>query len=558
VGIVSKTIRHTKRYQEIASVLIKYGMGEAVRALNIADTPILRKLIPTKDARPISDFTRWEDIRMALEELGPGFVKLGQMLSNRSDILPTELIAELEKLQDEVPPFDTDAALDLVERELDASISDLFQEFEAEPIASASIGQVYRAQLFDGTKVAVKVQRPNIEETIKVDLEILHNLAKLAEKNLEQFKYINPTGIVAEFDRHIRQELNYNHERHNLERFRKFYGDEEGLIIPKIYRELSTKRVLTMDFMEGVKVSRIADENLPGYDRKLIAERGAKMILKQIFINGFFHADPHPGNIMVMGDASICFLDFGMMGVLMPTQQDQLGALLLALDKRDSALLTSLLLDVAKNPDYPDIGSLEYEIHSLMEKYIDLPLEDMDTAALIDDITSVIKRFRLRMPSNFAMMTRAIVMIEGIGRQLYPDFQINSTLKSFQSSILRHRFKPQRLLYDGFLTSLRYRRVFTELPDNLRAFARKLLRGRLKLELEHLGLDPMRATLEAASYRLVFGMLTAALIVGSAIMVHAESERWPILSTFGFIGFLLGGICAVVVLFISIYRTLKE
>jgi ubiquinone biosynthesis protein len=557
MGFISRTVSHTRRYKEIISILVKYGMGDLVRSLGITDAlPFLRRLVPTNlDSVPISDLTRGEEVRMALEELGPAFIKLGQMLSNRPDILPPEITVELARLQDSVPPFDGEIAIRIIENELGKPISELFASFDVAPVASASIGQVHRATLFDGQLVAVKVQRPDIEKTVKIDLEILQTFAGLAEKNIASLRYVKPTGVVAEFERHMLHEMDYRHERRNLERFRRLYGTDDGLYIPQTYPSLSSKCVFTMEFINGVKVSDIADENLLDYDRALIARRGSQSLLEQVFIRGYFHADPHPGNIMIMADNRVCFVDFGMMGVIMPAQQDLLGSLLLAIKRRDSAVATALLLDVAAAPDHPQVTDIEYELQLLIDNYIDVSLDDLDVSEVVGQLVSLIYKFQLSFPSNLTLMFKSIAMIEGVGHQLDPQFQLSEMVAIFAPKLTKHKLSPRRLVGNVYTTMMDYKRMLSALPKDIRSVLRKMKDGQLKMEVQHNGLEPLRATLDALSYRLTFGLVLAALIIGSSIMVNVKTEG--IMHTLGLVGYGVGAITSVILLIVVMVRAFR-
>lgn len=559
MGVVTRTFRHTKRWQEIITVLVKYGMGNFVRSSGIADTfPFLKKLIPKRYSRPISDFSRFEDIRMAIEELGPTFVKLGQILSNRPDILPVGLIKELEKLQDDVPPFDSSEVSGIFKKEFGKDIGDLFADFDLTPMASASIGQVYKALLFDGVEVAVKVQRPGIEETISIDLEILNTFARIIQNNIEQAKNFNPVGVVKEFERSIKKELDYQNERRNLERFRKFNANEPHLVVPASYKNLTTKRVLTMELVGGVKISRIADENLPGYDREYIANLGAELIIKQIFVYGFFHADPHPGNILVLDNNNVCFLDFGMMGTVVPAQRELLGSLLVALGHRDSELITKLMLELTNYPDHPQKADIEYEIGNLIDSYVDLPLDELNIADVLESMISLIHRYQLIIPSNLSMLIKTIVMIEGVGRQLCPKFRINTVIERIVPLIMKDKLKPKHLLHNLYLVLADYRKLLTEFPDNMRSIISKVQQGKLKIEFEVRGLEPLQSTLDAVSYRILFGAVLAALIIGSSILLHIEKPHWKMIPTIGMFGFITGVFFAVGILIITVTRTFRK
>ncbi|MGB2579579.1 ubiquinone biosynthesis protein [Elusimicrobium simillimum] len=560
MGIVSKTIRHTQRYSEILSVLVKYGMGDIVRSLELADKfPIVKNLLPHKEDKPIYQFSKWEDIRMALEELGPTFVKLGQMLSNRPDIVPLPLIKELEKLQDTVPPFDYEEAVKIIEDELKAPLNANFKHFHKKPVAAASISQVHQAQLPDGTKVAVKVQRPNIEKTVEVDVEILHSLAQLIEDNIAEAKYFNPTGLINEFDEHIKEELDFNRERFNIERFHKNFESDERVYAMRAYKEYSSKRVLTMQFIDGVKVSKIAEDNLEGYDRQLIAKNGAQIILKQIFIDGFFHADPHPGNIMIMPGNQICFIDFGMMGTLMESQKDDLGTLIVALMYRNSYLVTSTLLTIVNRTDHPQAREIEYAVQKLIERYIDLPLEEVNIAELLLALTELIAKFELKMPANFSFMVKSLITIEGVGRQLDPEFKTMAIIKEFSKTIIRNRLDPRHMAATAAISLLETAKLIQSAPRDIREILNKAKQGHMKIEFEHHKLGGLQQTIDEASRTLVFGIAMGSLIIGSSIMVHADiAPKLYGIPVIGLLGFVISGLMAAFILLSTAYYRFKN
>ncbi|MCL1973005.1 MAG: AarF/UbiB family protein [Endomicrobia bacterium] len=563
MGFVSKTIRHTQRYTEIIKILIKYGMGDIVRSMKLAETfPFVKKLIPHKNNKPVNEFTGYEDIRMALEELGPTFIKFGQMLSNRPDIAPMPLIVELEKLQDNIPPFSYEEAVNIIEKDFGKPPQELFKTFVKKPAAAASISQVHKGTLHDGTHVAVKIRRPGIEETVSVDLEILHDLVSMAENNIERVKYFNLSGMVKEFEEHILQEMDFNHERYNLERFRKNFEKDNSLFLLKAYKEYSSKRVLTMDFIEGIKVRKIYEDNLENYDRQLIAKNGARVMLRQIFIDGYFHADPHPGNIMIMPDNKICFLDFGMMGTLMQSQKDELGALIVALMYRNSSMVLSSLLSVVNRPDHPHAREIEFEIQKLIERYMDIPLGEVNITEILTALLALIIKFELKMPSNFAFMVKALITIEGVGRQLDPDFRIIEIIRSFSKSIIRNQLSPKRFAASSAITLLETKKLIETAPRDLRELLHKAKQGHMKIEFEHRRLGKLLQTIEEASRRLVFGFTLGALIVGSSIMVHAGiAPKMYGIPIIGLIGFMISAIMAVYIIIATAivrYRNWKK
>jgi len=327
-GIIGRTYRHANRYRQIVSVLLRHGFGDTVARLGLHKHLAISPRFLAREEEPkgqAAALTRSERIRMAIEELGPSFVKLGQLMSTRPDMVYPELRLELEKLQDAVPPFPAEEARRIVETELGGSLDAIFGEFDENPVASASMAQVHRALLPDGLVVAVKIQRPGVKRTLEVDLEIMLDLAKLMEKHLGEMDVINPVGMVEEFGRTIRKEMDFNVEAAHIERFARNFQSDRTIRVPRVFRQLVTDKILTMEFVEGTKVSELATLAEKGLDPQLIADRGADLILKQVFDHGFFHADPHPGNILVLEDNVICFLDYGMMGRLTGRHRECLG-----------------------------------------------------------------------------------------------------------------------------------------------------------------------------------------------------------------------------------------
>jgi len=344
IGFVSRTYRHVNRYRQILTILFRYGFGDLIDQLNVGQyIEIGMQMVSRKRRENVEKLTRAERVRMALEELGPTFVKMGQILSSRPDLIPVEFIKELSKLQDSVPAFPFPQVNAIVETELKTSIEDMYQEFSETPLAAASIGQVHLASLKSGEDVIVKVQRPNIRATIEVDLEIMLHLAVLIEKHVEEWGVHHPTRIVEEFSRSLEREIDYTVEASNAERFaRQFIGN--GVVyVPHIFREVSTARILTMEYIDGIKASDIEQLDRKGLNRKIIASRGADLILEQIFKYGFFHADPHPGNIFILPDNVICYLDFGMMGRVDRYAREEFADIVYGYVSRDESKIASAL-----------------------------------------------------------------------------------------------------------------------------------------------------------------------------------------------------------------------
>ena len=359
-GRLGRTYRHMDRYRQILTVLIRYGFGDLLESLKLDQyVEIGLKIVARRRQRPeLAELTRAERVRLALEALGPTFVKMGQILSTRPDLLSGEFVKELQKLQDEVPPFPGEQARARVESELGRPLDTVFDEFDNVALASASLGQVHRARLLDGRDVVVKVQRPGIRKTIEVDLEIMTHLAGLIERHVEGFEVHRPTRIVEEFANTIRQELDYRLEAGHIDRFALQFTGEPTILIPEVYREASTARILTLQYVHGIKPSNLEELAAAGLDRRLIAHRGADLLMKQVFVHGFFHADPHPGNLFILPGNVICFLDFGMMGHLDRDARESFADVMIALEERDAERCADALLELTEWDHPPERGPL--------------------------------------------------------------------------------------------------------------------------------------------------------------------------------------------------------
>ncbi|MBW2367743.1 MAG: AarF/ABC1/UbiB kinase family protein, partial [Deltaproteobacteria bacterium] len=360
IGVIGRTYRHLNRYRQILSVFFKFGFGDLIERLSIdAYLEIGMQMISRKRRDRVEKLTRAQRLRMAIEELGPTYVKLGQILSTRPDLIPAEFIAELSKLQDEVPPHPFEEIRSIIESELQNPIDDLFSQFDAQPIASASIGQVHKGRLLTGEAVAIKVQRPGIEKVVEVDLEIMLHLATLMERHVAEMALLRPINIVEEFARTIEKEMDYGIESANMRRFSLLFAEDSTTYVPKVYSDYSTRQVLTMEFVSGIKISHIEQLDAAGLDKKIITARGADLILRQVFVHGFFHADPHPGNLFVLPDHVICLLDFGMVGMVDRDTRERFVELMDAVVNRDASMTTRILLQLTNWDESPDVRALE-------------------------------------------------------------------------------------------------------------------------------------------------------------------------------------------------------
>ena len=555
IGLIGRTYRHINRYREIITVLFKHGFGDLITNSQIEKyLDFGKKFIPNKKIEKTTSLSRWERIRMVLEELGPTFIKLGQIMSNRPDILPEPLLIELEKLQDSVPPMPNEEAEKMIEQELGKPIAELFKNFDPDPIASASIAQVYRAELFSGEKVAVKVQRTGIQKIIETDLEIMFHLSLLMEKHITEMEILNPVETVKEFERSIRKEIDFNIESSHIERFGRNFQTDLSIYVPEVYKEYSTKKILTMEFIDGIKVSDLKALREAENDPLLIAGRGCDLVLKQIFEHGFFHADPHPGNILIMKDNITCFLDFGMMGTLLPKHQDYLGNIIVGVVNKDSKKITETLLRLTGTYNIENRDQLEQRVSELINQYAYIPLIEIKVGEFLNKLFRMLIDFKLRLPSDFYLLSKALITIEGVGTILDPDFDMVAHIEPFAKNLLKKRLDPVKLAKDLYSSVAEFRLLFKDFPFEIREIIRQIKTGKLKVEFEHKGLEPMLVKHDQISNRIAFAIVLAALIIGSSLIVLSKiPPLWNEVPIIGIVGFVGAGIMGFGLL-ISILR----
>ena len=536
-----------KRYKEIIIILAKHGFGDLLTKIDLEKYIDLgEKIIPSVGSIKIEPFSTYERIRMVLEELGPTFIKLGQIMSNRPDLLPQELLIELEKLQNSVPPFSEQEAREIIESELEETIPNLFKDFTNTPIASASIAQVHKAVLLTGEKVAIKVQRPDIENVIDVDLEIMRQLAMLLEQHVAGMDIIDPVSIVDEFDNSIKQEIDFTLEASHIERFSRNCQEDPTVYVPKVYREQTTKKVLTMELIEGIKVSNINEKQKNIYNPELIACRGADLILKQIFEHGFFHADPHPGNILILNNNIICFLDFGMMGVLLPKYREYLGSAILGIRNNDATKITKALLKLSNSRKIENIEELENKIFKLLDQYSHQPLKNINLGEFLNNIIKILISYKLKISPDIYLLLKAMVTIEGVGRKLHPDFDIIKHIEPFAKKLVKDRFSPSKLTKEMYASTAEFVFLLRDLPSDIQEIIDQIKLGKFGIEFKHKGLDIMRKTYDQISNRISFAIVLASLIIGSSLIVLSGiPPKWHEIPIIGIVGFLGSGILGV-------------
>ncbi|OGV72116.1 MAG: hypothetical protein A3K19_21150 [Lentisphaerae bacterium RIFOXYB12_FULL_65_16] len=553
---IHKTVRHGHRYRDIAGVLLKYGFGD------LAVTLGLRRYLRFGRLHPITEVetpkTRHERFRLALEELGPTFVKLGQVLSSRHDILSEELALELEKLQDTVAPFSGVEARQIVEREFGRPIHQLFASFDETPLASASIAQVHRAVTVAGDDVVVKVRRPHVETVMELDLAIMADLARLAERFVEGARVMEPVAIVREFSRLFRRECDFRTEAGHMQRFATLFAADPRLVVPRVYRDLTSERVLTMEYMDGIKVSHLAELRAQGADLDELARRGAELVFEQVFTHGFYHADPHPGNFLIRPGNVVCFLDYGMVGVLTLRYREELGNLILGFVSRDERRITAAVFRLSGYTDFDHADRVEADVANFIGDHLYRSLRDIRVGCMLNELSRLLIVHGIRLPSDFFVLTKALTTIEAVGRMLSPDFDLVEHAQPFAKRLAQQRLSVRSLGRDLFNATLEFQSLLRELPADAREILSLLKRGEVRVKLDHRGLEDLISTHDQVSKRLAFAIVLAALIVGSSIMVLSKiPPLWHEIPIVGWIGFVVSGLMGFCLLY-SIVRSGHE
>jgi ubiquinone biosynthesis protein len=500
--------RNANRVGEIAATLGKYGLADWIHRLGL---DFAKGWLRSTQGHGLGDLGFETRLRLVLTDLGTTFIKLGQMLSTRDDLIGTKLAQELAQLQDNAPADPPAVARATLEAELGRPVQELFAEFEDQPLASASIGQVHRARLRDGRPVAVKVQHPGIESRVRTDLEILLALAEWAEKRIPEVRQYQPRATAAEFQRTLLRELNFGREERNLQQFAANFSKDPTVRFPATCPDLSTSRVLTMEFLEGVKVSDVERVRALGFDLNDIARRGAAIFLEMIFRDGFFHADPHPGNLLVLPDGVIGMLDCGMVGRLDERLRDHIEELLLAILSRDGILLAALITRIGQIPPGLDQAGLTSDLTDFLMYHGTKSLDRFDLGGALTEMTEIIRRYHILLPAGIALLLKVLVMLEGTSRLLNPQFSLVELMRPYQVKLLKRRLSPKRQVRKLHRLYQEWEALGAVLPQGIRDVLQQVQSGRFIVHLEHKGLEP-------SVNRLVFGMLTSALFLGSAWM----------------------------------------
>jgi ubiquinone biosynthesis protein len=557
IGKVGKRYRHLIRYQQILGIILKYGFNNILDAMNI-DHYIESglKLIPfSRPHERVEKLSRNQRIRMALEELGPTFIKMGQVLSSRPDLVPMDLIAELSKLQDEIPAFGFDQVNDIIVAEFGKPLHEIFHSMDDIPFASASIGQVHRASVTGADRLAVKVQRPGIKKTIEADLEIIHHLAGIMERNIEEMAFYRPVKIVEEFAKTLEKELDYTIEAANMERMAGQFLHDTTIHIPKVYSAQSSERVLTMEFINGIKASDIDAIDRAGLDRKRITRRGADFIMKQVFEHGFFHADPHPGNIFILENNRICPVDFGMTGFLDLTSRELFVDIIHAVAMGNAKLAARLLCELCDYENRPDMTKLEKDVFLFVSVHLTKSLQEIKTSKMVNQLLELCAANGLRIPPDLFLMMKAFVSIEDVARKLDPDFNMLGHAVPYVTTAKYMKLSPSKIAENLLGIARESYKLIQQLPVDTMEILGLVKQGKLKIAIDIQGLDKLIIHQDQTSNRISFSIIIAALILGSAIVINSDVP--PLLfgvSVIGIAGFLAAAVMGVWLLVAIIRR----
>jgi ubiquinone biosynthesis protein len=554
-----QTIRNFSRLYVIMRVLSKHGFGDIVSRLRLDSGLERLKRTVTFGRFGRAEIQRYrieERIRMAFEELGSTFIKFGQILATRPDLVPMSLIHELRKLQDRVPPFDPAVAKRTIEEEIGAGVEEVFAEFDEKPLAAASIAQVHRARLKNGDEVVVKVQRPNLRQLIDTDLDLLHVLAEMIEENLPDMRRWQPVAIVEEFDRSIHKEIDFGREAHNIKKFAKNFAGDPTVYVPRVYDDLSTSRILTMEFIHGIKMNSEEIFQRTDLDRELIAKNGIRFTLTQTFVHGFFHADPHPGNIFIMPGNVICLIDFGMMGRLDQERIDDLLGFLVAVLTQNPERMIRQFQKQGLVDETINTRQLQTEIADLMDRYLGMEIMKIDVAQYIQELFDIITRHRIILPADLLLMGKSLATIDGVARDIYPELDPITAIRPYILQIYFRRLADPEFYTRDTVRAIEEGVFFLQrLPRDLRILSTKLRQGDFQVRFAPDGpqwekylRNQNRSTNRLSAAVLIVGLSAVAsyLVVNAhAMTVVAEGPSGHALLWLGIVGFVTAAVLGV-------------
>lgn len=538
------TYKNIQRLHQITTILIKHGFYPIIerihltRLLSIPQRLIGKKLVSKQETVSLAVRTR-----LAFEELGPTFIKLGQILSTRPDLLPDEFIKEFLKLQDDVPPFDFKNVIKMIEDEFKKPTVELFREIEEKPIAAASIAQVHKAVTITGEKVMIKIQRLDIETIINTDISILKYLVRLILKYIPESKLYDPIGMVDEFATTIIKELDFTLEASYTERFRKKHSDDPRIFIPNIYWGLTGKRVMTMERVEGIKIDNIERLKKEGIDTEKICHIVAEVLFRQVFEFGVFHGDLHSGNIFVLGHEKVAFIDFGIVGRIDVRLQENLADIFVGLVNEDHELLTKVYMKMGILPENIDENAFKIDYQNMLFSYFGKPYKMTSVGELLMDYIRLASRYNIRIPRELLLLDKCLLELEGLGRLLHPDVNVLMESQQFAKKLITKRFAPAAIAKETFDAAREYHTFFRAFPFQMNQILKKMMGDKFTIDFVHKGLEELMGEMDRSSNRLTFGLIVSALIIGSSlIMAFGSGPKLYGYSAMGILGFITAGL----------------
>ena len=552
------TARELPRLREISSVFVRHGLGDLVRRAGIATLlEHAGHVLQWKEASEIAPLEPQQRARLAFEQLGPTFVKLGQMLSTREDLLPPTWTTELAQLHSHVPPVPFDDLLPQIEKALGRSPFEVFDNLNREPYAAGSIAQVHRATLASGTPVILKIRRPGIEAKIDADLRIIEHLAHLVEHEIPEVRRYRPVQIVGQLRGSLERELDLAVEARNTERFARNFAGNLDILVPRVYWEWTSSAMNVQEHIEGIRGNDLVAIDNAGFDRKALAARGADAVLKMILVDGFFHADPHPGNVMYLPGNRIALIDFGMVGRLSPVRRRQIVDLLAGLARHDEETMLEVLLDW-RGDDFVDEARLAADLGEFAFDYADMQLKDLKIGVLLRRVSAILREHSIVLPADLTLMFKALISLEGLGRHYDPEFRLIERARPFLDSAMRERYQPAEAARRTQETLSDFFGLVTSMPRDLARLVKDARHGRMRVDLDLKRLDSFGHRLHSAMNRATIGIMTASLVVGSSIvMTVAEGPTLfgvPLLTFFGLLGYLIAFVNSLWII-LSIWRS---
>jgi ubiquinone biosynthesis protein len=546
--ILSRRVRHVQRYVRVLEVLARHGFADLAARLGL-DTLIDRgrEILRAAPHAAHERLSLPERVRRMMEELGPTYVKLGQVLSTRPDLIPEEWAEEFKSLQDDVPGVDFEVIRRAIEAEFPGRHDRLFRSIQKKPLAAGSMAQVHRARLRDGARIVLKVLRPGIREVTETDMEILHSLAEIAESHFSNLGY-SPTEVVNEFAKELAKEVDLTHEGRATERLGAMFEDDPGVAFPRVYWEATTRNVLALEELRGIVLSRLQDGQLSDQDRRTLVENGARAVFRQCLEFGYFHADPHPGNLIALEGGRIAFIDCGMTGEIDARTSRQLADLVSGVVTGDLDRVIGVVGALGDlEPERLEERGLRADVHSIVSQFQHVPLEQLNLGHLLQEFFRALRVHHVRCPADLIFLIKALTTIESVGRKLDPSFKMVEFVRPYVERLVQRRYGLPAIRSRMKRSLLQYAELLEDLPGEVRPLLSQLRRNRLAVNLEHRGLSRLTRTIEHASRNIAFALIIAATLIGSSILVLAAREPGVgALAAIGIAGFALGGVMLVV------------